>query len=184
MKTQAVIGLGGNVPSAIGQPIDTLEAAIALIDMHVGVVVKRSPWYRSKPMGVIDQPDFINGAVLIETPEDPKSILVKLKAIEATLGRESRERWSARTADLDLLAFGDQVHPSKDAWQAILDDPDPMAFIEDPMVPHPRLHLRAFALQPFYDVWPGWVHPVLGKIPATMIESIPPIDRAEPISAE
>jgi len=179
MKWEAVIGLGGNVPSPLGRPQDTLEAAIALIDEHVGTVVKRSRWYRSKPMGVTAQPDFVNGAVLIETQQAAKKILLKLKAIESTLGRQKGERWSARTADLDLLAYEDQVHPSKEGWHAILDDPDPAVFIEDPMVPHPRLHLRAFALQPFCDVWPGWVHPVLQEIPATILQRIPQSDLAE-----
>ena len=72
-----------------------------------------------------------------------------------------------------------EIAPDIVSWQGVVDDPDPAAFLREPTLPHPRLHLRAFALRPFYDVWPTWVHPVYGEVAATMLSRLPTDDMPE-----
>ena len=88
------------------------------------------------------------GRARVQEP-DPAALLARLQAMEARAGRVRGERNAARTLDLDIIAMGD-------AGQMVRAAPDPV-------LPHPRAHLRAFVLLPLLDVAPGWVHPVLRR---------------------
>ena len=84
---------------------------------------------------------------------------MRLMAVETACGRERSVPNAARTLDLDIIAIGDLVR----------DEPDPI-------LPHPRAHLRAFVLAPLADVAPDWMHPVLGRTAAALLADLPPQD--------
>jgi 2-amino-4-hydroxy-6-hydroxymethyldihydropteridine diphosphokinase len=139
MKTTAYIGLGANV----GDREATIEAALAALPGLVAVSRLRE----TDPVGVVDQPAFLNGVARLETELAPRRLLETLLAIERSLGRERRERWGPRTIDLDLLLSGSEV----------LDEPALT-------VPHPRLHERRFVLEPLAELDPGLVVPGRGPV--------------------
>jgi len=129
----AYVGLGAN----LGDARATLAAAAETLG-ELGEVRAVSPLYETDPIGLEDQPAFLNAVAVVATPLDPHRLLAALLEIEARFGRERTVRWGPRTLDLDLLAM-DGVE---------LDDPQLT-------VPHPRLAEREFALRPLVDVAPG-----------------------------
>ena len=151
-----LIGLGGNLPSAAGEPPATFAAALAQLEAAGVSILARSGWYQSAPVPVSDQPWFINGAVQVATDLAPEDLLALLHRIEADFGRVRQTLNGSRTLDLDLLAYGDLIRQEA-----------------APILPHPRLHERAFVLLPLADIAPGWRHPVLGLSPAALLQKIP-----------
>jgi 2-amino-4-hydroxy-6-hydroxymethyldihydropteridine diphosphokinase len=132
--TRAYVGLGAN----LGPREETLRRAVELLAGAAGVdVLAVSKLRETEPVGVIDQPPFLNGAVAVDTTLTPRALLEVLLEIERSLGRVREERWGPRVVDLDLLAYGDVV----------LDEPGLH-------VPHPRLNERRFALEPLADLDP------------------------------
>jgi 2-amino-4-hydroxy-6-hydroxymethyldihydropteridine diphosphokinase len=130
--TVAYVGLGAN----LGPREVTLQRAVELLTEAEGVdVVAQSQLRETDPVGVVDQPRFLNGAVQVETALTPRALLDTLLEIERALGRVREERWGPRAVDLDLLVYGDVV----------VDEPGLR-------VPHPRLHERLFALEPLADL--------------------------------
>ena len=130
----AYVGVGAN----LGSRAETLEHAVALLDAAAGVdVVAMSELRETDPVGVVDQPRFLNGAVAVDTTLSARGLLDTLLAIERSLGRERVERWGPRIVDLDLLLYGDEI----------IDEPGLH-------VPHPRLHERRFALEPLVELDP------------------------------
>jgi 2-amino-4-hydroxy-6-hydroxymethyldihydropteridine diphosphokinase len=107
----------------------------------------------TEPIGVVDQPPFLNGAVAIETAWAPRDLLDLLLEIERSLGRVRGERWGPRTIDLDLLVYGDQV----------VDEPGLR-------VPHPHLHERRFALEPLAELEPQLDLPGHGRVSDVLAE--------------
>ena len=139
-----LIGLGANLPSAdFGHPAKTLEAAIAAIAAKGITVAARSPFYESAPVPVSDQPWFVNSVIRVETALKPGPLLDVLLEIERDFGRQPSVPNAPRVLDLDLLAHG-----------AVATGPDAC-----PVLPHPRMHLRAFVLLPLADIAPDWRHP-------------------------
>jgi 2-amino-4-hydroxy-6-hydroxymethyldihydropteridine diphosphokinase len=101
----------------------------------------------TEPVGVVDQPPFLNGAVQVETTLVPRVLLDALLEIERALGRVREERWGPRTVDLDLLVYGGMT----------VDEPGLR-------VPHPRLHERRFALEPLAELDPALDIPGVGRV--------------------
>ena len=135
-----------------------LGAALDRIQ-HAGVRLRGcSPWYRSAPVPASDQPWFINGVAQIETALAPQALLALLHRVEARLGRRQGVRWAARIIDLDLLAYGERIiaGPGEDGL----------------VLPHARLHERAFVLAPLADLVPSWRHPVTGKSAAELLAAL------------
>ena len=161
---QACVGLGGNV----GEVARTLAAALDALDRLPGTrLLRASRFYRTPAWGRRDQPDFLNGAAVLETGLAAQDLLDALLAIERGFGRErgdgDGERWGPRTLDLDLLLYGETV----------IDAPGLR-------VPHPYLHERAFALVPLAEIAPaapipghGSVAQALASLDASGIEAIP-----------
>ena len=144
-RSVAFVGLGGNV----GDAAAALRAAFAELDALPGTRLLRvSRLYRTPAWGVEDQPDFVNAAAMLETGLDAQALLGHLLAIERAHGRERADdrRWGPRTLDLDLLLYAD----------ATIDEPGLR-------VPHPRLHLRAFALRPLVEIAPDATIPGIGR---------------------
>lgn len=128
----ACVALGSNLDDPRAQVERGLTALATLSKTRLLVL---SRLYRTPPWGMLDQPDFINAAARLETTLAPRELLEALLAIEARAGRVRGIRNGPRTLDLDLLLYGDRV----------IDEPDLV-------VPHPRLHERAFVLLPLADV--------------------------------
>jgi 2-amino-4-hydroxy-6-hydroxymethyldihydropteridine diphosphokinase len=137
--TRAYVGVGAN----LGDRLATIDAAIGQLPGVVAVSALRE----TEPFGVSGQPPYLNGAVALDTSLSPRELLDVLLAVEASLGRERRERWGPRTIDLDLLVYGD----------AEIDEPGLT-------VPHPRLHERRFALEPLADLDPELEIPGRGRV--------------------
>jgi 2-amino-4-hydroxy-6-hydroxymethyldihydropteridine diphosphokinase len=142
---RAYIGLGAN----LGQKEVTILRAVDELAAVDGIeVLELSRLRETEPVGVVDQPPFLNGAVALETRLSPWELLDVMLRIEQDLGRVRDEtRWGPRTIDLDLLVYGGEV----------LDEPGLH-------VPHPRLHERRFALEPLADLEPELEIPGLGKV--------------------
>ena len=143
--TVAYVGVGSN----LGDREATIRAAIAALPGVVAVSTLRE----TDPVGVVDQPRFLNGAVRLETDLSARQLLDALLAIERELGRERRERWGPRTIDLDLLLYGDTT----------VDEPGLT-------VPHPRLHERRFVLEPLAELDPALVIPGRGRVSDLLAE--------------
>lgn len=142
----AYVALGAN----IGDPKATLLAAFAaLANIPESRVARCSSLYLTAPVGLHNQPDFINAVALLETTLAPEALLDALFDIEARSGRVRRDRNGPRTLDLDLLLYND----------AELDLPRLT-------LPHPRLHLRAFVLLPLAELAPGLIIPRRGSLAA------------------
>jgi 2-amino-4-hydroxy-6-hydroxymethyldihydropteridine diphosphokinase len=143
--TRAYVGLGGN----LGDRESTIRRALALLGERPGVeILLVSTLRETAPVGFVDQPAFLNGAAMLETTLDPASLLAELLAVELELGRERRgQRNGPRTIDLDLLLHGDL---SVD--------------VPGVCVPHPRLHERAFALEPLAELDPTLCIPGRGTV--------------------
>ena len=146
---RAYVGLGAN----LGDRAAMLSRAIDVLGATPGVeVVAVSTLRETEPVGYLDQPRFLNGAVALETTLAPRELLERVLAVERELGRtRDGERFGPRTVDLDLLLYGD----------AELDEPG-LA------VPHPRLHERHFALQPLHELDPELVVPGRGAVAALL----------------
>ena len=138
----AFIGLGSN----LGNPERAVRAGIAaLAQLPLTRFVAASSLYRSAPVGHAAQPDFINAVAQVATGLSPQSLLASLLGIEQSHGRERSFRNAPRTLDLDLLLY----------------DADTIAAAEL-VVPHPRMHQRAFVLAPLIEIAPACVIPRLG----------------------
>jgi 2-amino-4-hydroxy-6-hydroxymethyldihydropteridine diphosphokinase len=134
----------------------TLDAALAQFPLYGIVIVARSRFYESEPVPRSDQPWFVNAVVRVETALMPDDLLSRLHAIEHGFGRVRRERNEARTLDLDLLDYDG----------SICDD-------EQLVLPHPRLHERAFVLKPLLELAPDWHHPLFDRSAADLLAALP-----------
>lgn len=156
-----LIGLGGNLASAVGPPATTIDAALAQFQLYGIVVVARSHFYESEPVPRSDQPWFVNAVARVETALMPDDLLARLHAIEHSFGRVRRERNEARTLDLDLLDYDGLIHNDSTLT-----------------LPHPRLHERAFVLKPLLELAPDWRHPASDMAAADLLAALPESVRA------
>ena len=144
--TLAYVALGAN----LGNPLITVNAAIAALDSIAETRrVATSSLYRTAPVGLKNQPDFINAVVALDTRLTPQALLDQLFAIELRFGRQRSVRNAPRTLDLDLLLHGSAVL----ATAALT-------------LPHPRMHERAFVLAPLAEIAPQAVIPSHGAVAA------------------
>jgi 2-amino-4-hydroxy-6-hydroxymethyldihydropteridine diphosphokinase len=136
---RAYLGLGSNMGDRAAQ----LQFALDGLAARAGRVVAISPVYETEPVGGPSQPDYLNAVVAVETALSPRELLGVAKALEAEAGRpppDPDRRWGPRPLDVDVLMVGDErVHEP------------------DLVVPHPRIHQRAFVLAPLADVAPELV---------------------------
>jgi 2-amino-4-hydroxy-6-hydroxymethyldihydropteridine diphosphokinase len=142
---RAYVGLGANLGDREAMLRSALEQLRAEPGVHVTAV---SPFLDTAPVGLVDQPRFLNAAAAVETELDARLLLDTLLGIERRLGRtRTGPRFGPRTIDLDLLLYGDEE----------IDEPGLQ-------VPHPRLHERLFALEPLIELDPGLVVPGRGPV--------------------
>ncbi len=136
------LSLGSN----LGDRAQHLREALQALPSDRLAVVRISPVYETAPVDKLDQPDFLNLAAEIETTLFPMQLLRRAQRIERDLGRRRLIDKGPRTIDIDILLYGDFV-------------------IQTPqlIVPHPRMHLRRFVLEPMAELAPDLRHPVLGR---------------------
>jgi 2-amino-4-hydroxy-6-hydroxymethyldihydropteridine diphosphokinase len=132
----AYVGFGAN----LGDPASTLRAAAAELGRTAGKVAAGSHIYRSRPIGLTDQPDFQNAVARLETMLPPERLLDELLSLEARFGRVRDVRFGPRTLDLDLLCY-----------EGVVRDDERLT------LPHPRAHEREFVLRPLAELDPDLV---------------------------
>lgn len=141
MPEIAYLSLGAN----LGQRQEQLRAALDRLAV-LGRVIATSSLYETQPVGVPDQPWFLNCAVAVETNLSPERLLESTLAIERAMGRERTRKKGPRNIDIDIVLFD----------QRIVDSPRLM-------IPHPAMHQRRFVLAPLAEIAPQARHPVLKK---------------------
>jgi 2-amino-4-hydroxy-6-hydroxymethyldihydropteridine diphosphokinase len=169
---RAYVGLGANV----GDARATLVAAVGALAALPGVRLRGvSGLYRTRPVGVVDQPDFLNAVAVLDVPRgsDPATgalaLLTALKQLERAFGRRQGRRWGPRELDLDLLVFGRHRLRIRPPPSARSDDParESVQWLE---VPHPRARERLFVLAPLANLAPGLRPPGWGETAASARE--------------
>lgn len=149
---RAYIALGSN----LGNKEDNIEKAINKIkSLNTCKLLKTSKIYKTKPVGYLEQDDFLNCVIEVKTLLLPSELMKELLAIEKELKRERIIRWGPRTIDLDVILYDDIVTSS-----------------DDIVIPHPRMHERLFVLKPLSDIAPYVVHPLIRKRIITLMEEL------------
>ncbi|UXR69783.1 MULTISPECIES: 2-amino-4-hydroxy-6-hydroxymethyldihydropteridine diphosphokinase [unclassified Staphylococcus] len=146
----AYLGLGGNIGDREAQ----IKEAIAQLDQHAQIdVIAVSPMYETKPVGYVDQPDFLNVCVHVKTTLSAIELLDVALEVEAALHRVREVRWGPRTIDIDVLLYGQDIVET-----------------ERVTVPHPRMTERAFVMIPLNDIAPHVIEPRSGKAIHTLVK--------------
>ncbi len=149
-KMRVQLSLGSNV----GDREAILVAAMEALEQEPGVsIAAASHCYESEPVGMREQPDFLNLAVEIETDLEPLELLRRVKDIERRLGRTPSVRWGPRAIDIDIVLWGRRALTS-----------------EELTLPHAAFRERAFVLAPLAEIAPGAVDPVSGLTVAELAE--------------
>lgn len=154
-SVRAYIGIGSN----LNNPVAQLQQAFqGLAELPASRLIARSPLYRTAPVGgPAGQPDYVNAVAALDTALNPDELLTALQAMEIQQGRVRTVRWGPRTLDLDVLLYGSL---QRDDLRLIL--------------PHPRLHERAFVLYPLYDLAPDLMIPGRGSL-TELLRNCPPL---------
>ena len=143
VEVESFLLLGSNLGDRLGYLKQGLDLLQNLRDTSL---LKISAVYETDPVDFVDQPRFLNLAACIHTTLEPQELLRLIKSIERKIGRIHRERWREREIDIDIIFYGDYQINS-----------------DDLTIPHPRAHLRKFALQPLKEIAPDFQHPVANK---------------------
>ncbi|MDF2838881.1 MAG: 2-amino-4-hydroxy-6-hydroxymethyldihydropteridine pyrophosphokinae [Evtepia sp.] len=134
------LGIGSNLGNR-EENLDLVSVEIAK-DPHL-IELSKSSYVETKPYGVTDQPEFLNGAMKVKTTYTAKKLLAFCKKTEALSGRVKTRPWGERTLDIDILMFANEV-----------------IFTPELMIPHPEMHFRGFVLKPLCEIEPYLIHPI------------------------
>ena len=148
---RTAIALGSNLGN-----LGFLQSALDHIAVDCLTQAICSPVYETRPVGVTDEPSFLNAVVVGDTDWKPDALLHYLKELEQLLCRHRAVQNGPRALDLDVIAWGGVTVQTKSI-----------------SVPHPRCHERSFVLKPLVDVWPDWVHPMLNTTALRLLEQLP-----------
>lgn len=159
-----IIAIGANLPGPDGAPaIETCRRAATALDRLPGYrLAALSRWFATAPVPPSpSSPDYVNGVALLgrmgsrDVADAPAALLAALQAVEQRFGRVRPFPNAPRTLDLDIIGMDGLVRDAP-----------------DPVLPHPRAHLRAFVLAPLCDVAPGWVHPRFRATAAALLAAV------------
>ena len=142
-----LVALGSNVAGPWGSPRQTVLRALEELGRFPLRCLASSSLLVTKPFGVLNQPDFVNAAAVIDTALPPEALMHKLHMIERAAGRRRGRRWGPRTLDLDLLEY---------QGLARLGSPNALKLLR---LPHPGIAERGFVLAPLKEIVPHWKHP-------------------------
>lgn len=152
VRRKAIIALGSN----LGDKKDNLDNAIKQIEKNdFCKITKTSSYIVTEPWGYTEQEEFLNGAIEIETILSPRELMELLLDIEKGLKRERILRWGPRSIDLDIIFMDDII--SNDEYI---------------ILPHPRMHLREFVLEPINEISPYFIHPLKNKRVFELLEAL------------
>lgn len=152
MEKRVFISIGSN----LGDRVENCRRAVRLlVGSGKAEVVKESSLYETEPWGISEQGAFVNSVVEVRTALGPAELLGLLKGIEQEMGRAPAVKWGVRIIDLDIVFYGTDV-----------------VEVEGLVIPHPRMHERAFVLAPLAEIAPGFKHPVLGKDVSALLEGL------------
>lgn len=149
---EAFISFGAN----LGNSEQNIEKGLDIIDTSYHTkILKKSDIIKTKPWGYLEQDDFFNGVFKVKTLLPPKELIKFLLGVEKDLNRERIIKWGPRTLDLDVIFYNDEI--SQD---------------EEIVLPHPRMHLREFVLEPLNQIAPHKIHPLLKKRVFEILENL------------
>jgi 2-amino-4-hydroxy-6-hydroxymethyldihydropteridine diphosphokinase len=154
-RVEVLLGLGAN----LGDPQLQLRMAVRELSHSIEIEAVSSV-YLTSPVGIVDQPDFLNLALRGSCALPASELLGRARKIEEQSGRAPGVRDGPRMLDIDLLAYG----------QERIDSPGLR-------VPHPRMHLRRFVLEPLVEIAPEWCHPELGLTAAELLDGLSSCER-------
>lgn len=180
-RSNLLVALGSNQDSDGVSPTEALQTAVTNLVQAGAVIRNRSAIYQTPAYPAGSGPDFANAVVEIDAGWNAREAITVLHGIEAEMGRRRRARWEERHIDLDLLAIGDTIRPdlaTARLWMGLPVEQQQVKAPEQLILPHPRLHERAFVLVPLADVAPDWVHPVLRRSAADLLAALPADDVA------
>jgi len=133
--------------SSIEPRLVHLEKAVNEISLRVGTLVKKSSVYESEPWGFKAESAFLNQVIVVNSNKSPDEVLDELLSIERKMGRTRVGKgYSSRIVDIDILFYNDELINQ-----------------ENLVIPHPRIHMRRFTLEPLVELAPGFIHPLLNK---------------------
>jgi 2-amino-4-hydroxy-6-hydroxymethyldihydropteridine diphosphokinase len=148
---KVIIAFGSN----IGDRYKAIEEAMLHLEENGIKIVESSAIIETEPYGYVDQPPFINGAIIAETELSCREVLINLLKIEKDIGRVRLFKWGPRIIDLDIIFYNDEIYNE-----------------EDLVVPHKDMQNREFVLKPLYEICPDYVHPVLKKTIKELYEEL------------
>ncbi len=158
------IGVGSNE----GSPLQQCRKAIDSLGKTAGVrLIEVSSFYRTAPVGLVEQADFINAVCGIRSFIPPGELLQRLKDIERAMGRRETVHWGPRIIDLDILLYGQEMVTEGDL-----------------VIPHPELHKRRFVLEPLNEIASYVIHPAFGISVRGLLDRLADPNRVERLSSE
>lgn len=181
-----IVAMGSNLRSMYGDPTQTIVYALKNM-VSSGFELRRvSRFYNTPAFPDPSDPPFVNACVEIRTDQSPQEVLLRLHAIEAGADRIRETRWAARSLDLDLISYDDQVLPNPqvyESWATLAVDEQQRRAPTELILPHPRIADRAFVLVPLLDIAPQWCHPVTGQTCLEMVKNLDKslIDEVKPL---
>jgi 2-amino-4-hydroxy-6-hydroxymethyldihydropteridine diphosphokinase len=155
-----LIAFGANIPSRVGAPEKTIEAARATLEDNSVRIRRMSSLYETPAWPDPNDPFFINAVAAGETSLNPGELLRRFHETETAYGRTRSAPNAPRTLDLDLLDFDGRIEEGP------------------PALPHPRMERRAFVIVPLAEVAPAWRHPLTGRTAAALLSSLSAEERA------
>ena len=176
MSEFSILSLGSNLSSHVGNSKQTVLKAIEAMAEQGVEVQKLSSIYRTPPFPAGSGADYANAVAIVQSPQSPDDLLATLLEIEQNFGRERNARWDSRSLDIDLIAQGERILPDKGHYEIWRNMPIERQKSEWPnrlILPHPRVHQRAFVLVPLAEIMPEWRHPYSGETVLEMLAKIP-----------
>ena len=164
MSNKAVIAFGSNK----GDSKMNISLALQCLNSHAQIkVISTSSLFETKPVGFSSENDFLNGCLEIKTSLDPGALLLALQCLEKELGREkTKPGYEDREIDLDIIYFNSLAINS-----------------ETLVIPHPRMRVRNFVLEPLAEICPNWIHPLYLETSIELLSKSPDKEKANRMNA-